>query len=131
MPDTGEPAEPGRRPLGASLRSLATGALGLVAAHVELLGIEIQQEKERVAELMVLGACALVLFGMTLVLLTLLIVAALWDSYRLPAIGGLAMLYLALGIYLVSSMRRKIDSHPNPFAGTAAELEKDRERLMP
>jgi uncharacterized membrane protein YqjE len=131
MRDTGGAAEPGRRGLGASLRHLATGALGLVAAHVELVGIEIQQEKERVAELVVLGACALVLFGMALILVTLMIVAALWDSYRLFAIGGLAILYFSLGAYAVHSMRRKIDSHPNPFAGTAAEIEKDRERLIP
>jgi uncharacterized membrane protein YqjE len=131
MPDTGGAAEPGRRGLGASLRSLATGALGLVAAHVELVGVEIQQEKERVAELAVLGACALVLFGMALLLVTLLIVAALWDSYRLFAIGGLAVVYFALGAYAVASIRRKLDAHPNPFAGTAAELDKDRERLMP
>ena len=131
MPDTGAGADPGRRGLGGSLRNLATGALGLVAAHVELVGIEIQQEKERVAELVVLGAGALVLFGMTLLLVTLLIVAALWDNYRLLAIGGLAILYFALGAYAVISIRRKLDAHPNPFAGTAAEIEKDRERLMP
>ena len=130
MPDAGGVAEPGRRGLGASLRSLATGALGLVAAHVELVGVEIQQEKERVAELAVLGACALVLFGMALLLVTFLIVAALWDN-RLLAISGLAVVYVGLGAYAVASIRRRLDAHPNPFAGTAAELDKDRERLMP
>jgi uncharacterized membrane protein YqjE len=130
MSDTGGAAEPGRRGLGVSLSNLATGALGLVAAHVELVGVEIQQEKERVAELAVLGACALVLFGMALLLVTFLIVAALWDN-RLLAISGLAVVYVGLGAYAVASIRRRLDAHPNPFAGTAAELDKDRERLMP
>jgi uncharacterized membrane protein YqjE len=131
MPDTGGAAETGRRRLGSSLRNLAAGALGLFAAHVELLGVEIQEEKGRVAELAVLGACVLVLFGMALLLVSLLIVAALWDSYRLSAISGLAVAYVALGAYAIAGIRRKLAAHPNPFSATAAELDKDRERLRP
>jgi uncharacterized membrane protein YqjE len=131
MDESGNQTESGRRGLGASLRGLVTGTLGLLSAHVRLFGVELQEEKERIAELAVLGACALILFGMVLVLVTLLVVAAFWDSYRLQAIGGLALLYAILGGAVVLIMRRKLDTHPNPFAATAEELEKDIRRLHP
>jgi uncharacterized membrane protein YqjE len=121
----------GRRGIGASLRGLATGTFALLAGHVELIGVELQEERQRVVELAVLGACALVLFGMALLLATLVIVIWLWDSYRLESAIALTILYGALGACAVYLMRRKLASHPNPFAATVAELEKDRENLRP
>jgi uncharacterized membrane protein YqjE len=131
MPDTDSATEPGRRSMGAALRGIASNSLGLLAGHVQLFGIELQEEKERVAELAVLGACALVLFFMVLQLVTLLIVVALWDSYRLHALVGLALLYGGLGVIAVVMIRRKLDGHPDPFAATVGELEKDRDQLRP
>ena len=125
---SGEP-ETGRRRAGASLRSLATNVLGLIATHIELIGVELQEEKERIVEIAVLGAFALVMFAMVLLLVTLLIVAALWDSYRLQAMIGVALLYAFLGGWALATIRRKLDAHPNPFAATAEELAADRERL--
>jgi uncharacterized membrane protein YqjE len=131
MDESGNEDESGRRGLGSSLRGLVTGTLGLLSVHVQLFGVELQQEKERIAELAVLGACALVLFGMVLLLVTLLIAVAFWDSYRLQALGALALLYAVFGVAAVVAIRRKLDAHPNPFAATAEELEKDIHRLRP
>jgi uncharacterized membrane protein YqjE len=122
-------AESGRRGIGASLRGLVTNTLGLLSAHVQLFGVELQEEKERLVELAVLGACALVLFSMALLLVTLLVIAALWDNYRLQSIIGLILLYAGLGVAALATIRRKLDAHPNPFAATAAELDKDLNRL--
>ena|ERR1700722_9127875 len=127
MPDIDD--ESGRRGLGASLRGLIANTLGLISSHALLLGVELQQEKERVAELAILGAIALVMFGMVMLLVTFLIIAAFWDSYRLQTVAGLALLYAVLGLGAGLAIRRKLDSHPNPFAATAAEIEKDIERL--
>jgi uncharacterized membrane protein YqjE len=121
--------ESGRRGLGASLRGLITNTFGLISSHAQLLGVELQQEKERVAELAILGGVALVMFGMVMLLVTFLIVAAFWDSYRLQSVAGLALLYAVFGVAAGLAIRRKLDSHPNPFAATAAEIEKDIERL--
>ena len=121
--------ESGRRGIGASLRGVVANTLGLISSHAQLLGVELQQEKERVAELAVLGSIALVMFGMVMLLVTFLIIAAFWDSYRLQVIAGLALLYAILGLAAALGIRRKLDSHPNPFAATAAEIEKDIEHL--
>jgi uncharacterized membrane protein YqjE len=119
----------GRRGLGASLRGLVANTLGLISSHARLLGVELQQEKERVAELAILGGVALVMFSMVMLLVTFLVIAAFWDSYRLQSVAGLALLYALFGLAAGLAIRRKLDSHPNPFAATAAEIEKDIERL--
>jgi uncharacterized membrane protein YqjE len=121
--------ESGRRGLGASLRGLIANTLGLVSSHAQLLGVELQQEKERVAELAILGGVALVMFGMVVLLVTFLVIAAFWDTYRLQTVAGLTLLYAVCGVAAALAIRRKLDSHPNPFAATAAEIEKDVERL--
>ena len=131
MEETSGGSDAGRRGLGGSLRSLATGVVGLVAAHVELFGVELQEEKQRLIELAVLGACALALFAMTLLLATFAIVIWLWDHYRLESVFALAVLYALAGAIVVFILRKKLESHPNPFAASAEELEKDRERLLP
>ncbi len=131
MEDESGGPEPDRRGLGASLRGLATGALGLVATHVELIGVELQEEKHRLIEVAVFGACALALFAMALMLATFCIVVWLWDSYRLESVIALTVVYAALGGWALFMMQKKLAGHPNPFATTAAELEKDRERLLP
>lgn len=131
MDEEGGGPHTAHRGIGASLRGLATGALGLVAAHVELLGVELQEEKQRVAELVVLGAVALVMFAMALLLGTLAIVVAMWEHYRLETVLVLTVVYAAIGVAAVFLMRGKIALHPNPFAATAEELHKDRERLGP
>ena len=130
MEESGNKTESGRRSIGASLRGLVSNTLGLLSVHFQLIGVELQEEMQHVAGLAVLGACAIVLFAMALLLLTLLVVAALWDSYRLQAMLGLALLYGGLGIAALLAIRRKVDTHPPPFAATAAELEKDLKRLQ-
>lgn len=130
MADSSDKDEPRRRGIGASLRGLVTNTLGLLSIHFQLIGVELQEEMQHVASLAVLGACAMVLFAMALLLLTLLIVAALWDSYRLQALLGLMLLYGGLGIAALIVIRRKVEAHQNPFAATAEELEKDIERLQ-
>jgi uncharacterized membrane protein YqjE len=131
MSEPDRATEPGHRSFGSALRGIASNSLGLLASHVQLLGIELQEEKERVAELAILGACALVLFFMVLQLITLLIVVALWDTYRLHALVGLALVYGGLGVVAVVLIRRKLNGHPDPFAATVSELEKDMHQLRP
>jgi uncharacterized membrane protein YqjE len=121
--------ESGRRGLGASLRGLIANTLGLISSHAQLLGVELQQEKERIAALAVLGSIALVMFGMVMLLVTFLIIAAVWDGYRLQVIAGLTLLYAIIGVGAALGIRRKLHSYPNPFAATASEIEKDIEHL--
>lgn len=124
-------AEAPRRGLGASLRGLAVSTAGLLATHLELLGVELQEEKHRLIEVAMFGACALALLAMALLLATFGIVAFFWDSHRMETIICLTVFYAALGGGALFLMLRKLETHPNPFAATAVELGKNRDRLHP
>jgi uncharacterized membrane protein YqjE len=128
MPDRDSPPVPTRPGLGP--RALLASTLGLLATHVELAGIELLEEKERLKELAVVGAIAIVGLGMALLALSALLVAAFWDNNRLLVLGLLALGYFILGVWALRAFRSRIAAHVNPFAITVAELHKDRERLQ-
>jgi uncharacterized membrane protein YqjE len=108
---------------------LLASALGLLSTHVEMAGIELLEEKERLREVAVLGAIATVGLAMALLTLSAFLVVAFWDTQRLLVLGLLALGYLLLGGWALVSFRNRIARHPNPFAATVAELHKDRSRL--
>ena len=65
----------------------------MLHSHVELLGIELQEQKARTVSLLLFAGLALV-FGLLLLLgLSALVLIVLWDSYRLPGIIGLCIFY--------------------------------------
>jgi len=123
-----DPAPSGGRAAG-PLRGLLSGMLGLLQSHVELAGVELQEEKERLRQGAALLVLALVGLGMGLLMLSALLVVAFWDSHRLLVLALLTLGYLAMGIAAAVMLRRQLADQPQPFAATLAELEKDRERL--
>jgi uncharacterized membrane protein YqjE len=112
-----------------SLRELLGAALGLLGTHVELLGVEIQEEKERLRELLVLAMLAAAGLTLGLLLASAFLVILFWDHYRLAVLGALVLVWLGLAAWALAAMRRRLASHPNPFAASVAELDKDRAHL--
>ena len=55
--------------------------------------------------------------------------AFFWERGWLFAIGGLALLYLAVGAVAGLALRKKILTRPGLFPATLSELGKDRNRL--
>jgi uncharacterized membrane protein YqjE len=126
MPGPEAGPSPGRT---GPLRDLLGAAIGLLGTHVELLGVELQEEKERLRELLVLAILAGAGLTLGLLLASAFLVVLFWDSYRLPVLGGLILAYLGLSAWAFAAMRRRLAAHPNTFAASVTELEKDRERL--
>jgi hypothetical protein len=110
----------------ASLRQLLFTLLETAQVRLELLGTELEAEKLRLLDALVLSATALVCLALGLVLLCGSLVMLVPDSSRWMAMGGLALLFLAGGLGLVRMARRRL---PNPlgiFHASARELAKDR-----
>jgi uncharacterized membrane protein YqjE len=109
-----------------SVRALVATLIGLAGTRLQLAGVELAEEKQRL-----LGALgkllAAMLFGaMAVLVFSFLVVAYFWETHRWAALAGLALAYLALGAGLALNVRREFQSHPPLFEATAAELEKDR-----
>lgn len=113
-----------------SLKSLGAVAVATVQTRLRLLSNEIQEEKLRFGRMLLLAAAALFFLALGAVLLSLLIVAAFWDSdYRLWVIAGLGLLYCAAGAILLLGVKREAVAGSRLFEASLAELEKDYEHL--
>jgi uncharacterized membrane protein YqjE len=64
-----------------------------------------------------------------LLLVAVLLIVLLWESYRLTAIAGLASFFLAAGAITWYAAKRKAKLKPKLFWSSLMELEKDRQHL--
>ncbi|AIL60826.1 membrane protein [Pseudomonas alkylphenolica] len=84
----------------ASSKRLGAAVLGLLHGHVELFGIELQEQKARTLGLLLFAGLALVFALLLLVALSALVLVLLWDSYRLAGIVGLCVFYGVAALFL-------------------------------
>lgn len=113
----------------ASLRRLLATALEIAQVRLELLSNEVEFEKRRILDGLFWGAVALMMLGVGVVLLCGFILLLFWDGYRLPAVGVMALLFLAGGALLIREVQRKLSSPGGVFKASATELERDRAGL--
>ncbi len=116
---------------GPSSRRLGAALLGLLHSHVELFGIELQEQKSRTVSLLLFAGLALVFALLALVALSGLILILLWDNYRMQGMIGLCVFYLLAGLFCAMRLKAAIFDESSPFHGTLEELANDRERLLP
>jgi uncharacterized membrane protein YqjE len=121
--DDGAPAG-----LFASLRGVLLTVLGIAGTRIELIGVEIAEERERLVGLLITAVAVVFAFSFAALLLTLLVVALFWEN-RVIALGACAAAYAAAGTWLLARLRTQLTERPALFAATIAELEKDRDAL--
>ena len=114
-----------------SPRRLGAAFLGLLHSHVELLGIELQEQKARTVSLLLFAGLALVFALLLLVGLSTLVLIVFWDDHRLAAIIGLCIFYALATVFCGIRLKAAVFDESSPFYATLEELAKDRERLMP
>ncbi|WP_371229660.1 phage holin family protein [Pseudomonas sp. QE6] len=114
-----------------SLRRLGAAFLGLLHGHVELLGIELQEQKARTVQILLLAGLALVFALLLLIGLSTLVLLLFWDSYRLQAAIGLCLFYIAGSLLSAWRLYQLLSDESSPFSATLDELARDRERLLP
>ena len=98
----------------------------LLRVRLALLGTELGLEKQRLAAGLLWGATAFMCLTVAAVLLCGFVILLLWDSYRLAAVGVLALLFLAGGLLLLQVAQRRLSAETNLFRASLAELERDR-----
>lgn len=112
-----------------SLRRLGGTAVGIVQVRLELLGTELEQEKQRLADALVLGAAGLMLLGVALLLACALLVMAVPADYRLLALAGLVLACALAGWLLMRRAGARLSSPEGAFALSLQELGRDRSSL--
>ncbi|HET7766918.1 MAG TPA: phage holin family protein [Burkholderiales bacterium] len=112
-----------------SLRGLAKTFIALVQTRIEIFASEVDEERARLARLIVLGVIAAFCLGLALVLLVLLVVVVFWDTNRLLAIGVIAAVFALGALAALVSLRKAMRQRPKFLSATLAELRKDETEL--
>jgi|ERR1700690_250384 uncharacterized membrane protein YqjE len=119
----------GGRGLLESLTTLAATLVAIAHTRLGLLSADLEEEREHVFSLLVFALAALFFLGVGVVLATILLVVAFWDTHRLLVLGALAGFFLAAGMAAWGFAMYKARTKPRLFAASLAELIKDRQQL--
>ncbi|TAM04226.1 MAG: hypothetical protein EPN70_11975 [Paraburkholderia sp.] len=111
------------------LRRLLGSAFAMLQTRLELIGIELSEEKDRLMAVLFLGVAAMMLAAMALMALTALIAIAFWDTWRLQALAGITIVYALAALFCAMKARSGLRNAPMVFQATLDEFEKDREIL--
>jgi uncharacterized membrane protein YqjE len=112
-----------------SLTTLAATLVAIAHTRLDLLAADVEEEREHVFSLLVMALAALFCLGVGVVLATILLVVAFWDTHRLLVLGLLAGLFLAAGMAACAFAMHKARTKPRLFAASLSELLKDRQQL--
>jgi uncharacterized membrane protein YqjE len=110
-----------------SLRQFGGGLLASVQDRLELVSLELQEEKLRLIQTFILISAAFFAGAMALTFASLTLVYLFWDTARFAVLGGLALIYAVAAVAICIALRRFLARQPRPFAATIDELKQDRE----
>jgi uncharacterized membrane protein YqjE len=109
----------------ASLRRLLKTVVAIAQNRLELLLVEMQEERWRFFDALLLTGAVLILAAMTLMLVTLTVVVVCLKANRLDLLVALMVLFLAATIVGFWRLRLRLKNWA-PFSATLAELKKDK-----
>jgi uncharacterized membrane protein YqjE len=118
-----------RAGLFASLKGLFGTSLALVQNRLQLLGVELAEERLRLLSLVTYGAVAFICLSAGLVFLAVFLTVLFWESHRLLALGVFSALFLGAGIATLLMALSYARAGSTLFKASLAELAKDSEAL--
>lgn len=121
-------AEPNRAGFFAALKRLLATLLASGRARLELLSVELEEEKIRVLDLLVSALAAVFFIALAIVLGIVFLAVAYWEQ-RVLVFGGACALTLLIGVVLVLRIRGLTAKPSKLFRSSLAELDKDLDAL--
>ena len=108
-----------------TLGRLGATLLSMVQTRLELAAIEMEEESRRLLGYFALVLLSLVLFGIAMLRVSLTIILVFWDTYRIQAALGLALLFGAAAAVAGMKLRASFARRPRLLSATVGELNKD------
>ncbi|MFG6459102.1 phage holin family protein [Roseateles sp. BYS96W] len=118
-----------KEPVSAPLRRLGASLLTLGRIRLELFAIEAQEEKERIAGLLLWAVLGALLAGFGLLMALTLVTVALWDSHRLLALAGGTVVLIAAAVVAMLKVKALIAQPASLFQSSIGELRADADAL--
>ncbi|WP_201210720.1 phage holin family protein [Rhodocyclus purpureus] len=112
----------------AAAQRLATTVLASGRTRLELLGNELQFEKQRIIRIAVLAQALALCAGIGTVIAFALLALLFWEQ-RFAVLGAGALVFLGAAAFFYSALQRAIDEKKPIFDDSVAELEEDLRQL--
>ena len=120
---------PDQRGLFASTRGLLGTGVTLLQNRLQLLGVELAEERVRLVSMLAYGGAAFLCIAAGLIFLAILLTVLMWDNNRLLALGMFSALFLGAGIASAALAISLARGGSKLFSASLAELRKDRDAL--
>ncbi len=102
------------------LRRIVSSVFAIFETRLELIGIELAEEKERLIGVLFLGLAAMMLTMMSLITLTVLIAIAFWDTYRWQSLAAITVAYALVAVLCAIRARAGLINAPRSSDGPVA-----------
>ena len=122
-----ETREPSTSGLLGHLRGFADSLIGSAHDRLELLSVELHEEKHRLVQIFIWISAIVFLAMLAMVFASMALVVLFWETARIAIVCSLAGGYIAALIAVGLGFRRYLKRQPKPFAATLSELRADRE----
>ena len=109
-----------------SFRTLGDSLLATVQDRLDLLSVELHEEKFRLIQTFIWISAAVFTGMMAIAFASLTLVYFFWESARLAVLGGLTVFYAGVLVVIIIAFRRFIARQPRPFLASRKEIEEDR-----
>lgn len=108
----------------------AAGRIGstlvsMIGTRLELAAVEFQEDARRLLGHLAWTLLAVFLAVFALMLAALFVIVVFWDTYRLQAVGGMAVLFGLLSALILLKVRANMNTETPLLAATLAELRND------
>jgi uncharacterized membrane protein YqjE len=110
-------------------RAVLSALIEIGQTRLQLATTELEEERLRIAELLIYATAALFLLGFGLILASFLLVLLFWDGPRVLVLALETVVVLALGVAVAVTWRRKARAKPKLLGTTIDELQRDRAAL--
>lgn len=112
-----------------SLSALSATMVAILYTRLDLLSIDLEEERSHAILQLVLVLTALFFIGVGVVFVSVLLVVVYWETQRILVLGILAGSFLLAGLVAGGFALYKVRTKPRLFAASLSELHKDSEQL--
>jgi uncharacterized membrane protein YqjE len=104
---------------------IAATLVAMAGTRLELAAVEFQEDARRLLGHLAWTLLAVFLAAGALLLAAFFVIALFWDTYRLQAVGGMAVLFGAAAAIIVLKVRAGMNAEAPLLSATLAELRND------
>ncbi len=112
-----------------SLRNLLTHGVELLHTRLELVLVELAEEKARLLRLLAFGAIAFFMLGVGVVFLATFLTVLMWDEHRVLFLGLFSLVFLGAGSLALYFAWSNARARSGLLAATLGELSEDKAAL--